>query len=247
MQIPIMSHPSLGDPEVHEIAPGVLSTRLAHFFNKLGVNAAIIETPESIVFIDSGMSAHSGEFQWKLAQDRMDVNKDLYLIITHRDMDHYFGMNEIRKHGAQVIAHKHTAEIIVENEEFDKNRFAIRVKEKYAPDDVLGNVVVSKPDNVISEDITLKVGEEVQILVIPGHTPGDIAVYHPRSKVLITGDAILEGMNPKIHPFSCSFDVWIRSLERLKALNAEWVVPGHGAISRPDIIDCNILFLQKQM
>ncbi|MHA1909537.1 MAG: MBL fold metallo-hydrolase [Candidatus Thorarchaeota archaeon] len=242
-----MHHPFFDNQEVHEFAPGVLSTKLAHYFNKLGVNAGIIETPDSIVFIDSGASAYSGEFQWNLAHERMDVNKDLYLIITHRDMDHYFGMGAIREQGAQVMAHPHAAESMKANKDFVKNTSVIRAREKYAPDDVVGEVVVSEPDKLITEDITLKVGEEVQILVIPGHTAGDIAVHHPRSKVLFTGDAILEGMNPKIHSDSLNLDIWIRNLERLKDLDTEWVVPGHGAISKPDIIDHNIQFLQAQI
>jgi len=242
-----MHPPSLGNPEVHEFAPGVLSTKLPHFFNKLGVNAGIVETPESIVFIDAGTSGYSGEFQWNLAQDRMDVDKDLCLIITHRDADHYFGMHAIRKHGAQVIAHSNTAKFIEANHDVIKDHLAQRVREIHGPDDFLGAVVVSKPDRTISKDITLDVGEEVQIIVVPGHTPGDIAVYHPRSRVLFAGDAILEGMNPFIREDSLSLAIWISNLERMRNLDVEWVVPGHGAISRPDIIDGNILFLQKQM
>jgi len=242
-----MHHPGLGKPEVHEFTPGVLSTKLPHFFNKLGVNAAIVETPESVIFIDAGASEFSGEFQWKLAQERMDVDKDLHLIITHRDTDHYFGMHAIRRHGAQVIAHINTAKFITAYHNVIKDRLAQRVKEVHGSDDFLGEVVGSKPDRTISKDITLNVGEEVQILVVPGHTPGDIAVYHPRSRVLFTGDAILESMNPYIREDSLSLDVWIRNLERLKGLDAEWVVPGHGAVSRPDIIESNIQFLQKQM
>jgi len=242
-----MHHPFLRNPEVHEFTPSVLSTRLPHFFNKLGVNAGIVETPESIIFIDAGCSGYSGDFQWNLAQERMDVDKDLYIIITHRDTDHYFGMQAIRKHGAQVIAHRSTAKFIEAYHDVVKDRLVQRVKELHGPDDFLGEVVASKPDRTISKDLTLNVGEEVQILAVPGHTPGDIAIYHPRSRVLFAGDAVLEGMNPYIREDSLSLDVWIGNLERMEDLDAEWVVPGHGAISRSDIIDSNILFLQKQI
>ncbi|MFW9944686.1 MAG: MBL fold metallo-hydrolase [Candidatus Sifarchaeia archaeon] len=224
-----------------------MSTKLPHFFNRLGVNAAIVETPESIIFVDAGTSGFSGEFQWNLAQGKMDADKDLYLVITHRDTDHYFGMHAIRKHGAQVIAHSNTAKFIEAYHEIIKDRLVQRVKELYGPGDFLGEVVASRPDRTISKDLTLNVGEEIQILTAPGHTPGDIAVYHPRSRVLFAGDAILEGMNPYIREDSLSLDVWVRNLERMKKLDVEWVVPGHGAISRADIIDSNILFLQKQI
>ncbi|MHA2352157.1 MAG: MBL fold metallo-hydrolase [Candidatus Thorarchaeota archaeon] len=237
----------MGNPEVQEIAPGVfVITKLVHFFAKIGVNAGIIHTPESVIFIDSGMSAFSGAYLWNLAKERMKGDEDLYLILTHKDTDHCFGMNEIRKHGATVIAHEHTAEIIHAERDLSKNPIAERVRKKYHPEDVLGEVILSRPEQTITRDTTLDLGDEIQLLSIPGHTPGDIAVYHPRSKVLFAGDAVLEGMDPYVRPDSINLKTWIRNLERLKELDIEWILPGHGDLSPPDIIDSNILFLMRE-
>ncbi|UCE10283.1 MAG: MBL fold metallo-hydrolase [Candidatus Thorarchaeota archaeon] len=239
-----MAHPGVGNPQTKEIADGVFAVnRLVHFFADIGVNAGIIQTKESIIFIDSGMSAFSGEFLWNFAGDKMRGTEDLFLILTHKDTDHCFGMNEIKKHGATVIAHEHTANILHAERDLSKNDIAIRVKEKYDPIDVLGDAILTRPERTLTEDTTLNLGDELQILSIPGHTPGDIAVYHPRSKVLFAGDAILEGMDPYIRLDSVSVTTWIKNLERLKELDIEWVLPGHGSISRPDIIDGNIQYL----
>ena len=242
-----MVHPGVGNPTVEEVTPGVLVvTRLVHFFAEIGVNAGIIHTPESVIFIDSGMSAYSGAYLWNLAKDRIDSSKDLYLILTHKDTDHHFGMNEIRKHGATVISHEYTADYISTNSNLSNNPIAKRVREKHHPEDVLGEVILSRPEQTIIHDTTLNLGDEIQILSVPGHTPGDIAVYHPRSKVLFAGDTVLEGMDPYIRPDSISLKTWIRNLERLKELDIEWILPGHGALSKPDIIDSNILFLMRE-
>ncbi|MHA2025461.1 MAG: MBL fold metallo-hydrolase [Candidatus Thorarchaeota archaeon] len=242
-----MTHQGVGDPQIQEIAPGVfVVTKLVHFFAKIGVNAGIIQTPESIIFIDSGMSAYSGKYLWDFAKERMHGTEDLYLILTHKDTDHCFGMNEIKKHGATVIAHEHTADIIEAERDLSKNAIAERARKQYHPEDVLGNIVLSRPEQTIIQDTTLNLGEEIQLLSVPGHTPGDIAVYHPRSKVLFAGDAILEGMDPYVRPDSINIKTWIRNLERLKELNIEWVLPGHGALSKPDIIDSNILYLMRE-
>jgi cyclase len=242
-----MAHQGVGNPQIEEIAPGVfIITKLVHFFAEIGVNAGIIQTPKSIVFIDSGMSAYSGAYLWRFAKERMKGTEDLYLILTHKDTDHCFGMNEIRKHGATVIAHEQSAEIIHAENDITKNAIAERVREKYHPDDVLGEVILSRPDQTITHDTVLNLGDEMQILSIPGHTPGDIAVYHPKSKILFAGDAILEGMDPYIRQDSISIRTWIRNLERLKELDIEWVLPGHGALSKPDIIDSNIQYLVRE-
>ena len=231
---------------MQEIAPGVfVFTKLVHFFHKIGVNAGIIQTPESIIFIDAGMSAHSGAFLYNFAKEKMKGTEDLYLILTHKDTDHCFGMNEMKKHGATVIAHEHTAEVIVEESNLSNNRIAKLIKRTYTQE-VLGDAVLSRPDRTIDEDVVLDLGEEIRLLTVPGHTPGDIAVYHPRSKVLFAGDTILEGMAPYVRPDSINIKTWIKNLERLKKLDIEWILPGHGALSRPDIIDSNISFLMKE-
>jgi len=209
------------------------------------VNAGIIQTPESIIFIDSGMSAYSGAFLYNFAKERMKGDEDLYLILTHKDTDHCFGMNEMKKHGATVIAHEHSAEVIVEESDLSNNRIAKMIKTTYTQD-VLGDAVLSRPDQTFIQDTVLDLGEEIHLLAVPGHTPGDIAIYHPRSKVLFAGDAILEGMDPYVRPDSISIKTWIRNLERLKELDIEWILPGHGVLSKSDIIDSNILFLMNE-
>ena len=241
-----MFHPGVGSPQIQEIASGVfVFTKLVHFFHKIGVNAGIIQTPESIIFIDSGMSAYSGAFLYNFAKERMNGSEKLYLILTTKDTDHCFGMNEMKKHGATVIAHAHTAEVIVEESNLSTNRIAKMIKRTYTQE-VLGEAVLSRPDQTITQDTVLDLGEEIHLLSVPGHTPGDIAVYHPKSKILFAGDAILEGMDPYIRPDSISIKTWIEHLERLKNLDIEWILPGHGAISKPDIIDSNISFLMRE-
>ena len=240
-----MFHPGVGSPQIQEIAPGVfVFTKLVHFFHKIGVNAGIIQTPESIIFIDSGMSAYSGAFLFEYAKERMKGNEELYLILTHKDTDHCFGMNEMKKHGATVIAHEHSADGIVEESDLSNNRIAKMIKNTYTQE-VLGDAVLSRPDQTITHDTVLDLGEEFHLLSVPGHTPGDIAVYHPRSKILFAGDAILEGMDPCVRPDSIDIKTWIKNLERLKKLDIEWILPGHGVLSRPDIIDFNIQFLRN--
>jgi cyclase len=192
------------------------------------------------------MSAYSGAYLWDLAKERMDTTKDLYLILTHKDTDHHFGMNEILKHGAAVISHEYTADYISANSDLSDNPIAKRIQKEYHKQDVLGKVILSRPEQTITHDTTLNLGDEIQLLSVPGHTPGDIAIYHQRSKLLFAGDAVLEGMDPYIRQDSISIKTWIQNLERLKELDIEWVLPGHGALSRPDIIDSNIQYLMKQ-
>ena len=242
-----MNQEGIGTPSVQELSPGVFAVvKLVHFFAHIGVNAGIIHTPKSVVFVDSGMSAYAGRYLWNLAEPSLSGNEEIYLILTHKDSDHCFGMNEIYNHGATVISHEHTAKILREDGDIDKHPIALRIRDEYEGD-VMGPVSLRVPDRTISGDIILDIGEELHILHVPGHTPGDIAVYHPRSKILFTGDAVLADMDPYIRRDSINLRKWISSLERLQELDVSWVVPGHGSISRPELIESNIRWLKKNL
>jgi glyoxylase-like metal-dependent hydrolase (beta-lactamase superfamily II) len=56
-------------------------------------------------------------------------------------------------------------------------------------------------------------------------TPGDAFVYLPDEKILITGDLLI---NPISFALSCYPTEWLRTLEKIDALDATIIVPGHG-------------------
>jgi cyclase len=70
-------------------------------------------------------------------------------------------------------------------------------------------------------------GREVQLLFLGrGHTNGDTFVYLPKEKIVCTGDMLESGPS---YMGDGQFLEWTAALEKLKALNAELVLPGHGA------------------
>ncbi|HVT40025.1 MAG TPA: MBL fold metallo-hydrolase [Gemmatimonadaceae bacterium] len=60
-----------------------------------------------------------------------------------------------------------------------------------------------------------------------GNTRGDLTVWLPRERVLITGDLLV---NPMPYGFGSFLGDWIRVLDQLRALPARAIVPGHGVI-----------------
>ncbi len=94
--------------------------------------------------------------------------------------------------------------------------------------------VAPKPPNVTFTDVmTLhKGGREVQVLFLGrGHTGGDTMVFLPAERIVFTGD-FFEGRPGAgvLSYFGDAFiDEWPDSLERLKALDFDIIVPGHGA------------------
>jgi cyclase len=73
-------------------------------------------------------------------------------------------------------------------------------------------------------------GREFRFFRLPGHTSGDVAVFLPGEKILLTGDLLAYPV-----PFCADShpSAWIASLEALSRLGAKIIVPGHGQ-AQPD-------------
>ena len=67
---------------------------------------------------------------------------------------------------------------------------------------------------------------EIQIRYLGrGHTAGDVVVFLPNEKVVITGDFLTSGLSNMSDSFP---DEWVASLDALKKLDFDTVLPGHG-------------------
>jgi len=247
----VMKKPGLGNPIVHEIVENVYAIVDLYMPVKgIGVNAGIIFTDSSIVFIDAGMSIASAEFIWRFASKKKKEFENVYLIITHGHTDHFFGMRIFKENEADIIGH-HILEKELKDEKGQYFRF---IMEKFEWDlqeakKFLGDVEVSVPNKLIYKDTILKIdGEKVHILYTPGHYPDELSVYHPSSGTLFAGDTIYEGINPNTR-FGRpeEWRTWISQLERLKELDVKTIVPGHGKLCTVAEIDRNIRFLKERI
>lgn len=241
-------HPGLGNPTVHKISEDVYAvTNLYHSFKYGWTNAGIIFTENSVVFIDCGMTEASAKFLWETASQKLQGNEKIYLILTHEHCDHIFGMNVFKEKGATVIAHQLMLDFL--KEWSDKYKSAM-IKElnwsQEKGDKIFGEVKLSLPDKVISQDTVLTInGDEIHIFTTPGHSKTQLTVYEPRTKTLFASDVIYQGGNP-----NTSFGgpeewkAWIKALQRLKSMEIEIICPGHGNLCGKNEIYRNIGYLQ---
>ncbi|GAG45680.1 unnamed protein product, partial [marine sediment metagenome] len=93
--------------------------------------------------------------------------------------------------------------------------------------DSVKDVKPKAPNISLSQNMTLYRGNrEIRILFLGrGHTGGDVVVHLPREGILISGCLI--------HPYiiymgDCYVLEWIETLEHLKSLEFDWIIPGHG-------------------
>ena len=67
---------------------------------------------------------------------------------------------------------------------------------------------------------------EIQIRFLGrAHTAGDVVVYLPRERIVITGDMLTTGLSNMSDAF---VNEWVTTLDELKKLDFDTVLPGHG-------------------
>jgi cyclase len=242
MEVPEVS------PRIHQVRPGTYAvTGLGHP-RVVTVNAGFVVARSAVVSIDAGMSVSDGTFLWNAAHECAPDATRSCLVLTHHHSDHTFGMRVFHEGGAEIVAHACVREFL----EDDQGRYKAFIAEHYIGsqeegDRVLGNVLLSLPDRLIEADTLLELdGEAIHLLATPGHVPSALCVYVPGSKVLFAGDAVYQGMRPNTR-FAGPAEVaeWVRQLHRLKELEIEVVVPGHGQICGIDEIERNIAALES--
>jgi glyoxylase-like metal-dependent hydrolase (beta-lactamase superfamily II) len=89
--------------------------------------------------------------------------------------------------------------------------------------------------------ISLKDQDRIGSLLVvhaPGHTPGEVAFYLPARKILFSGDAVVERKGRLTFPApkaATSLEQAVRSLARLRELDIELLLPGHGVPVTQDV------------
>lgn len=152
-------------------------------FNPFSENTYILWDAESreAAIIDPGMINADEQKQI----DNFIKNNELkltHLINTHLHIDHSFGVKYISgKYDLQLKGNKDD-NFLGKNLPMQAEMFGLPYK--------IEEVEIEHP---LKEGDTLKIGnEELKILQVPGHSPGNIVLHAPESNFIIAGDVLFE-------------------------------------------------------
>lgn len=130
----------------------------------------LVEGDEKAALIDTGMAP--GEKILPMLRSLTD--KPIVLILTHAHIDHMHHMDEFET-------------VYMSHEEFKLGQETLRYM-MAGKDLDLENTI-----HIATGDLIDLGGCALEICNIPGHTPGSVAVYDSRDKIIFTGDAIGSG------------------------------------------------------
>ncbi len=142
-----------------------------------------------------------------------------YILNTHGHLDHVCGNSYLKPiYKKDIISHK-ADDVLIENAQEHARQFYMEIKQP------------PKPDKHIEENDIVSFGNtKLKVLLIPGHTPGSIALYSEEDNFVITGDALFQGSIGRTDLPSGSYNQLINSIStKLFTLPDKTVVlPGHG-------------------
>jgi hydroxyacylglutathione hydrolase len=188
-------------------------------FNAFQENTFVLydETKDCIV-IDPGCydEAERGELVDFIRQHGLKVT---LLLNTHCHVDHVLGNFFIKeKFKTSLLIHASDEPVL-------------RAVKAYAPSYGLYQYQETLPDAYLKEGDTVKFGNQVlEVIFVPGHSPGHIAFYNKENKVLIGGDVLFYNSIGRTDLPGGNFDVLIKSIhQKLFTLPDDVkVYPGHG-------------------
>ena len=107
-----------------------------------------------------------------------------------------------------------------------------------------GELRLSPPDLTFQESLTIYCGDlRLKLLYVgPAHTTNDVVVWVPERRLLFSGDVIFHQGTPFVPVGSVAGS--LLALERLRELGAWTIVPGHGPVCGPQVIDDMVAYLR---
>lgn len=172
-------------------------------FNPFAENTFVLydETKEGVV-IDPGCFEKSEQQE---LVDFIEANKLVVkkLINTHCHIDHVLGNAFIkRKFNVQLYTHSLEEPLL-------------RAVSSYASNYGFYQYESSTPDAFLNEHDFVEFGnQKLQILFVPGHSPGHIALYDPTTKVLLGGDVLFENSIGRTDLPGGNFNTLIQSIHQ---------------------------------
>ncbi|HNH80495.1 MAG TPA: MBL fold metallo-hydrolase [Anaerolineales bacterium] len=239
----------------HELAEGiwaaiVIPTGLA------ASNSGIVDLGDHTLIFDTTLSPASA-VDLRKAAEHLTGRAVTYVLNSHWHQDHVFG-NAIFAPETKIVASARTSEIIAEKipsimDEFKKH-WPNQLKEwaesaKVAKDeaerldyedgvrfaqsimDTFPQLELRLPDQTFTDRVEFK-GTKRTVEFITyggGHTDSDAFLYIPAERIIFAGDLLATKFQPGMssgHPYE-----WLKILAKIKSIEPNQLVPGHGELA----------------
>lgn len=151
------------------------------------------------------------------------------LPIVHLVLTHYHAVRVLGASAFQApyqVGHENMRQLVAERGQQDWESETGRFPRLFRNAESIPGL--TWPNVTYADNLTFYLGDrEVQLRWLGhGHTRGDTAIFLPKERVLFSGDLVEAGATP--YTGDGYIQDWMETLERVRALGAESLVPGRG-------------------
>lgn len=232
---------------LQEVFPNIYLNEIPLPNNPLkALNNYILVSDTRNLIIDTGFNIKACKDALMQGVQELQLDLDQTdLVLTHMHADHTGLADDLRKLGCRVLIGKKDGEIL--------NRFRTsgdRISEKmfnvldldqedhntFSEKEFGKNTSEVFEYDPLAEGDVLNIGSYVlEVVDIPGHSPGHIGLYERKEKVFFCGDHILNEITPNITFWSYDHDslgAYLASLKKIHDFDIELVFPAHRSLIR---------------
>ena len=204
------------------------------------LNLVLVWDDNHLVLIDAALPKQTDGVIQSIANEGFQAENLTHIIITHQDWDHIGCVTDLQKlaPNLQIVAHINEApyldgrvipiKLATRLEQYDE-----LPKEHQTNIDLWKDTYKNFPITVhkqVDDKQVLPICGGIEIVHVPGHTPGHIAVYLKESRIIVCGDAAnikdgqIVGSNP-IHTHD--MEQANESLNKIQGYNPSGIVAYH--------------------
>lgn len=179
-----------------------------------------------------------------MEEDGLKIEDTGLIINTHGHPDHYAAAGAIRE--------KSQARVTIGQTEY-RSMTEFRRQVAGQPGMDASMMPELEVDFLLQEgDLDLEGGITLQILSIPGHSPGHIGLYWPEGKIFAGGDLVFNGSTGRADLPGGDARLLKESVEQVSGLEIEYLLTGHqygapGIIQGAEAVERNFAFIRTNI
>ena len=190
-------------------------------------NAGFVVTGDGVVVFDALGTPALGAAMLAAIR-RITTQPIRRVIVSHYHADHVYGLQVMKAAGAEIWAHRKAEQYFTSG--LAQDRLEQRRRDLFPWVDERTRVV--RPDLWLEGDTEFRLGGVTFRILYSGgaHAPDDILLAVVEERVLFAGDLLFAGRVPFVG--NADSTGWLHALDKMMAVDAAVVVPGHGPASR---------------